>query len=251
MDFHSRSYGNPQPYSLTIHKHIPSPSGFGGASADAAALIAHLLHLSGPSQASSELLAMTSQLGADIPYFLQHGLWGEPAYLNGVGAQLQPVELPQLAGIVAVPTFGFSTAAMFGYFRSLDLPTVSEENPPEALQSKSALRLSEIRYSVERFPGVRVVQNDFELAAAAVFPKEAQILTAAQEKMARAVRQFLPGTWLAGLTGSGPALYAVTECRVSSADLKKLSQVLRRRLGAIWQVYPIKSHRPQGDAIGP
>jgi len=244
MDFHNRSYGNPQPHVLTVHKRIPSPSGLGGASADAAALLAHLLRLTAPKQASPQLLQAASKLGADIPYFLQHGLWGEPAYLSGVGAQLKPVELPQLAGIVAVPPFGFSTAAMFGYFRALDLPILNEENPPEALQSKSALRLNEIRYSDERFPGVRVAQNDFEQAAAAVFPKEAQLLSAAQAKVAQAVRQFFPGTWLAGLTGSGPALYAVTEGLVSSADLKRLSAVLLHRLGAFWQVYPIRSHRP-------
>ena len=232
------------PLRVTVEKRIPSPSGLGGASADAAALIAYAMRLTGPSEVSAQLLAEASELGADIPYFLQHGLWGDAAYLSGVGAQLKPVELPQLAGIVAVPPFGFSTAAMFGYFRALDLPTMTEANPPEALQSKSALRLNEIRYSDERFPGVRVAQNDFERAAAAVFPKEAQLLSAAQAKVAQAVRQFFPGTWLAGLTGSGPALYAVTEGAVSSADLKRLSFVLRHCLGAFWQVYPIRSHRP-------
>ncbi len=229
---------------ITITKQIPSPSGLGGASADAAAIFACLFGISSSRQAAPELLLEASRLGADIPYFLQHGLWGEAAHLSGVGAQLKPVELPQLAGIVAVPSFGFSTAAMFAYFRLRDLPTVTENNPPETIQGKSALRLSEIRHSDERFPGVRVAQNDFEQAAAAVFPKEAQLLSAAQAKIAQAVRQFFPGTWLAGLTGSGPALYAVTECSVSSADLKRLSSVLRHRLGALWQVYPIRSHRP-------
>ncbi|MFZ5630147.1 MAG: 4-(cytidine 5'-diphospho)-2-C-methyl-D-erythritol kinase [Spirochaetota bacterium] len=228
---------------VTVEKRIPSPSGLGGASADAAALIAYLIGLTGPGETSTQLLAEVSQLGADIPYFLQYGLWGSAAQLNGVGAQLQPVDLPGLAGVVAVPSFGFSTAAMFGYFRTRDLPAVTEDNPPEALQSKSALRLNEIRYSDERFPGVRVAQNDFEQAAAAVFPKEAQLLSAAQAKVAQAVRQIFPGTWLAGLTGSGPALYAVTDGPVSSADLKRLSAVLTHRLGALWQVYPIRSHR--------
>ncbi|MFO1480987.1 MAG: hypothetical protein U1F40_12370 [Turneriella sp.] len=235
--------GELNPLRVAVEKRIPSPSGLGGASADAAALVAHLLGLSGPREASAQLLHEVSQLGADIPFFLQHGLWGEAAYLSGVGAQLNPVELPQLAGIVAVPPFGFSTAAMFGYFRARDLPTMTENNPPEAIQGKSALRLNEIRYSDERFPGVRVAQNDFEQAAAAVFPKEAQLLSAAQAKVAQAVRQIFPGTWLAGLTGSGPALYAVTEGPVSSADLKRLSAVLTHRLGALWQVYPIRSHR--------
>jgi 4-diphosphocytidyl-2-C-methyl-D-erythritol kinase len=240
----AHSYGIPAPLNVTIHKRIPSPSGLGGASSDAAALIAHLIGLSGPGEVSAELLAEASQLGADIPYFLQYGLWGEAAQLNGVGAQLQPVALPVLAGIVAVPSFGFSTAAMFGYFRARELPTVTEDTPPEALQSKSALRLNEIRYSDERIPGVRVAQNDFEQAAAAVFPNEARLLSAAQAKLARTVRQFLPGTWLAGMTGSGPALYAVTEGLVSSADLTRLSAMLRHRLGVLWQVYPIRSHRP-------
>lgn len=243
MDFHSPGYGNPAPPDITVYKRIPSPSGLGGASSDAAALIAHLADLTGPGQATPALMASAAALGADIPYFLQYGLWGEAAELSGVGAQLRAVALPRLAGIIAVPPFGFSTAAMFGYFRARDLPTVTEDNPPEALQSKSALRLNEIRYSDERFPGVRVAQNDFEQAAAAVFPKEAQLLSAAQAKVAQAVRQIFPGTWLAGLTGSGPALYAVTEGFVASADLKRLSAVLMHRLGALWQVYPIRSHR--------
>ncbi|GAB4426512.1 MAG: hypothetical protein OHK0011_08050 [Turneriella sp.] len=243
MEFHSPSYGIPAPLDITVHKRIPSPSGLGGASADAGALIAHLLGLTGPGEASPQLLAEASRLGADIPFFLQYGLWGQPAQLNGVGAQLQPVDMHALAGVVAVPPFGFSTAAMFGYFRSQNLPSVTADNPPKSTESKSALRLNEIRYSDERFPGVRVARNDFEQAAAAVFPKEAQVLSAAQAKVAQAVRQIFPDTWLAGLTGSGPALYAVTEGQISSADLKRLSAVLRHRLGALWQVYPIRSHR--------
>lgn len=251
MENHSHSYGYPAPLAITLYKRIPSPAGLGGASADAAALIAHLVGLAGPGQAPAQLLAEATKLGADIPFFLQYGLWGQAAQLSGVGAQLRPVDLPELAGIVAVPSFGFSTAAMFGYFRAQDLPAVAEDNPPEVISHKSALRLNEIRYSDEPFPGVRVAQNDFGQAAAAVFPREARLLSAAQAKVAQAVRQICPGTWLAGMTGSGPALYAVTEGYVSSADLRRLSGVLVRRLGAFWQVYPIRSHRLEVRQIGP
>jgi 4-diphosphocytidyl-2-C-methyl-D-erythritol kinase len=240
----AHSYGNPEPLNVIVHKRIPSPSGLGGASADAAALIAYRIGLSAPGEASQQLLAAASRLGADIPYFLQYGLWGEAAQLNGVGAQLQTVALPDLAGIVAVPPFGFSTAAMFGYFRAQELPTITEDAPLETIQSKSALRLNEIRHSDEPVPGVRIAQNDFEQAAAEVFPNEAQVLAAARTKLAQTVRQVLPRAWLAGMTGSGPALYAVTEGQVSSADLTRLSAVLRHRLGALWRVYPVRSHRP-------
>lgn len=244
MEFHSPSYGIPEPFSITVHKHIPSPSGLGGASADAAALIAHLAGLSGPGQATW-LLQAAGRLGADIPFFLQYGLWGVPACLSGVGAELQLVALPPLVGIVAVPPFGFSTAAMFGFFREQNLPLRQEGIPPvsPARPGKSALRLDEIAHLDERFPGVRVAQNDFERAAAAVFPHEARCLAAAQEKIARTVRQFFPVAWLAGLTGSGPALYAVTESPLPAAGLKRLSSVLQYRLGALWQVYPVRNHR--------
>lgn len=252
MDF--RSYGNPPPaLEIHVHKHIPSPSGLGGASSDAATLIAYLARLDGPGKLPPQLLTETTRLGADIPFFLQYGLWGVAAQLSGVGAQLQPVDLPSITGVIAVPDFGFSTSAMFSYFRALNLPLRHGEVPPARAATssgKSALRLDEIAHLDERFPGVRVAQNDFEQAATAVFPQEARRLAAAQEKIARTVRQFFPVPWLAGLTGSGPALYAVTDYPLPTATLKRLSLVLQHRLGTLWQVYPIQNHRLRGY-IGP
>jgi len=240
---------------VKLTKRIPSPSGLGGASADAAALIDFLLRRSiasgtGP-PLPKEYIAASSKLGADIPYFLRFGLAGRAAWLCGIGHELFERELPNLAGWICVPPFGFSTAAMFAAVRERDLPVCEEEKIPElqAERRNLTLRLNEIHDSDELAVGVRHLTNDFESVANAVFPSKFARLQSAMATMAQTIRQFMPVEWLMGMTGSGPGLYALTTNQMEQSVSQLVTGVLRARFGAGWQVYSVKSHTAEN--IGP
>lgn len=247
--------GDLRPVCVKLTKRIPSPSGLGGASADAAALIAFLLHNNTKTCTDSPLpddcIASSSKLGADIPYFLRFGLSGRPAWLCGVGHELHQYALPGLTGWICVPDFGFSTSAMFAAVRERELPACEEEKTPgsQADRRNLALRLNEIPDSDELAAGVRHLTNDFESVASAVFPLQFARLRSAMATVARTIRQFMPVDWLVGMTGSGPGLYALTEGQVDEDTVRTVPGVLRARLGTGWQVYSVKSHTAEN--IGP
>jgi len=232
---------------VTVQKRIPSPSGLGGASSDAAALIQALslvAKAASPAQSaqidealqSDLFLKETTRLGADVPYFWRYGLVARAAMLTGIGHELAALEINNIGGFLCVPPFGFSTERMFAHVRSLPLPT-AEATGGESAASKLALRLSEIPYSDEVVFGVKIVQNDFDRVAAAVFPKESALLAKAKETIARTVNQFLGSGFVVGMSGSGAALFAATEAPVSQQALSAYSGVLRARLGHGWRVY--------------
>lgn len=237
---------------VTVSKNIPSPSGLGGASTDAAALISNLLRIFSPTpefRLDGEALRQVSTLGADIPYFLFAGLEGKAAMLNGLGYELTPADLPGLCGWLCVPYFGFSTQAMFAEARKIHFSTISDP-PPQLPNRILALRLNEIPYSDKLADGIKVVQNDFDPIAAALFPAKHQALRKAMRIIAETAKQFFPGQWLVGMTGSGAGIFAMTENRVARRALQERTGMLLTRLGRMWQVFPVRNHSAE-NIIGP
>jgi len=243
---------------VTVFKRIPSPSGLGGASSDAAALIQALSLMAkaaSPAQSvqidealrSDLFLKETTRLGADVPYFWRYGLAGRAAMLTGIGHELAAMvrqgspelENRSIGGFLCVPPFGFSTERMFAHVRSLPLPS-AEAADGESAASKLALRLSEIPYSDEVVFGIKIVQNDFDAVAAAVFPNESWLLAKAKVAIARTVNQFLGSGFVVGMSGSGAGLFAATEIPISPTALSACSAVLRARLGQDWRVYAFR-----------
>ena len=240
---------------VTVRKNIPSPSGLGGASTDAAALISTLLQIFTPGSEFTfgpEILKQASALGADIPYFLYAGLKGKPAMLEGLGYELTPADLPELCGWICAPDFGFSTKAMFAEAAKIPFPVIPDVSVTEPQHPSRilALRLNEIPYSDKLADGVKVVQNDFDPIAAALFPAKHQALQLAMRIMGEIVKQFFPGQWLVGMTGSGAGIFAMTENRVTRRALQERTGMLLTRLGRTWQVFPVRSHSVE-NIIGP
>lgn len=232
------------PTQVVVQKRIPSPSGLGGASADAAALIQACWDAQQPGKHLPDaVVADSEKLGADIPYFLKFGLHAKPARLLGVGHELTEISLPALCGWIAVPDFGFPTSTMFAEVRKWELPAIPAASGVNIGGSKSilALRLNEIPYSDEPFAGVRFASNDFDTAAATCFPKKAGRLKKAKILIATAAKQFFPGEWVVGMTGSGAALFGATDQQVSMPRLNTVRQVLQARLGRGWKTFPFHS----------
>jgi 4-diphosphocytidyl-2-C-methyl-D-erythritol kinase len=111
---------------LRLHKIIPSASGLGGGSSDAAAVLRALCHLRPGSLSRPELSAIAAGLGADVPFFLEC----RPARVRGIGEIIRPYggRVPPWF-VVAVPRQGVSTAVAYGRLRLTRIPASSRLAP--------------------------------------------------------------------------------------------------------------------------
>ena len=94
---------------IRVQKNLPAEAGLGGGSSDAATTLLALNRLWGLNWPLSRLLPLGQQLGADVPFFLG----GRNAWVQGIGEQLQPIELPPARFVVLKPQQGLSTAMIF------------------------------------------------------------------------------------------------------------------------------------------
>jgi len=94
---------------ITLEKRIPHGAGLGGGSSDAATTLLALNQLWRCGLDIGQLAALGLQLGADVPVFVH----GNSAWAEGIGEQLQPLELPQRWFLVLHPGCAVNTAAIF------------------------------------------------------------------------------------------------------------------------------------------
>jgi 4-diphosphocytidyl-2-C-methyl-D-erythritol kinase len=94
---------------ITLRKRIPHGAGLGGGSSDAATTLLALNKLWHCGLDIGQLAALGLQLGADVPVFVR----GHSAWAEGIGEQLQPLELPQRWFLVLRPGCAVNTAAIF------------------------------------------------------------------------------------------------------------------------------------------
>jgi 4-diphosphocytidyl-2-C-methyl-D-erythritol kinase len=94
---------------ISLDKRIPSQAGMGGGSSDAASCLRALQRLWGVNLPLEKLQAIALRLGADVPFFLGAG----HAWVEGIGEQLTPIELPSAQFLVVKTTEGLSTPAIF------------------------------------------------------------------------------------------------------------------------------------------
>ena len=94
---------------LELDKQLPMGGGLGGGSSDAATVLLGLNRLWGLGWSRSQLQGLGLTLGADVPVFI----FGRNAFAEGVGEQLQPVDLPPAWYVVLCPPVHVSTAEVF------------------------------------------------------------------------------------------------------------------------------------------
>lgn len=94
---------------IQIDKHIPAEAGLGGGSSDAATCLLALNRLWGLGLTTGALAQLGQQLGADVPFFIH----GRNAWVEGIGEQIQPVELPAARVLVVKPQAGLATQKIF------------------------------------------------------------------------------------------------------------------------------------------
>ncbi|GAB3092650.1 4-(cytidine 5'-diphospho)-2-C-methyl-D-erythritol kinase [Aestuariicella hydrocarbonica] len=101
------------PLGVDIHldKRLPMGGGIGGGSSNAATTLLALNHLWGLQLDTDTLAELGRQLGADVPVFIR----GKTAWAEGIGEQLQAVEMPEDWFLVLTPDCHVSTAEIFSH----------------------------------------------------------------------------------------------------------------------------------------
>jgi 4-diphosphocytidyl-2-C-methyl-D-erythritol kinase len=159
---------------IQVLKTIPAQAGMGGGSSDAASTLLALNRLWGLDWPLARLMPIGLLLGADVPFFLG----GHNAWVEGIGEQLQPIELPAARFAVLKPAAGLETARIF--------------RAPELERATEAATISDFAAAPLGFG-----RNDLQPVAAALCPEIGQALD-----------------WLRSfglqprMTGSGSAVFA-------------------------------------------
>ena len=172
-----------------IHAHlvkrIPSQAGLGGGSADAAFMIRLLDERFRLNIGNPEMERYAAKLGADCAYFIS----AEPAYAEGIGDKLMPVDGPK--------------GNLNGYYLAIVKPdiAVSTKEAYAAITptatSKSCREI--VRQPIETWKEELV--NDFEAPIFKLHPELAEI----KEKL------YQQGAKYAAMSGSGSALFGIFE----------------------------------------
>ncbi len=186
-------------------KRIPIQAGMGGGSSDAAAtlLLANAAWKVGYSR--KQLLPLATQLGSDVPFFLNHGA----TVCRGRGELMEPVaRMPHLHFVVVKPPASLSTAEVFG---QLPRPTGTAEE----LSAVSRDRLSRLLTALQcgnLAVACENMTNRLELAAQRLAPWLAEL----RETLARldCMGHFM--------TGSGSAYVGVLRSAKQAQSNAKL-----------------------------
>lgn len=180
---------------IVLTKAIPSESGMGGGSSDAAATLMVLQEHFGNPFTEEELNQLAVNVGADVPFFL----YGGTCLCEKVGEDI--TQLESLAGIpllIVKPQRGCSTPECFRAVDSRPLPGFDEERYAAYIENLN----NTDKDPLERFlDGAELLANDLE------FPSEENV------PEIRLIREALldTGARFSRMTGSGSAVFAMYE----------------------------------------
>ncbi|MBU3070741.1 4-(cytidine 5'-diphospho)-2-C-methyl-D-erythritol kinase [Aestuariicella sp. G3-2] len=96
---------------IQLNKRLPMGGGIGGGSSNAATTLLALNTLWQLQLDLDTLANLGRQLGADVPVFVR----GQTAWAEGIGEQLQAVEMPEYWFLVLTPNCHVSTAEIFSH----------------------------------------------------------------------------------------------------------------------------------------
>ena len=172
----------PSEYAVHLKKTIPSGSGLGGGSSNAASTLKALNELWQLNYFPNKMETLGIQLGADVPFFIRGGF----QLAEGIGEKLSPQDENVLRGLyflLIIPSFHISTAEAY---RILNKPLCPVEN-------------HSIFSPVTRPVNWQLFDNDFEKVIRKAYPEIGDI----KENLQGA------GALYAGLSGSGSTVFGV------------------------------------------
>jgi 4-diphosphocytidyl-2-C-methyl-D-erythritol kinase len=209
---------------IELVKRIPSGAGLGGGSSDAAAVLEAAARVWGLDWSRERLAAIGAVIGSDVPWFFAGG----PAIACGRGERIERVAgLPPLAAVIACPTAGLSTAAVYGRCR------------PDAARRGDAGRLAAALAAGGLRAGLPFMTNALEPPARSLSPEIDGVLAA----LAAA------GGFAPRLTGSGSACFSLAET-MHEAEAVAARLTARRESGrsSIAAVFVVRLAAPEASA---
>jgi 4-diphosphocytidyl-2-C-methyl-D-erythritol kinase len=152
---------------ISIDKKVPWGAGLGGGSSDAATVLIALNRLWQLHWPRERLAALALGLGADVPFFIG----GQNAWVEGIGEQLTPINLPTRRYAVLKPAVSIPTAAIF------DSPLLEKSTPRATVE---VFRACANASSFGRIAGFG--RNDLQTPAMAHSSQVGQALTLLQSR---------------------------------------------------------------------
>ncbi|MDD5300834.1 MAG: 4-(cytidine 5'-diphospho)-2-C-methyl-D-erythritol kinase [Gallionella sp.] len=179
---------------IAVEKHIPMGGGLGGGSSDAATTLIALNHLWSLGLSRERLMRLGLCLGADVPVFV----FGENAFAEGVGDELQACPLPEAWYVVLFPPVHVPTAQIFAR------PELTRNTVSITMRALSKGQLLGEQFREQQ------LRNDLQPVVCGIYPEVGRYIT------------WLNGFGKAVMTGSGACVFA------EFASRNKAEEVLRQ-----------------------
>lgn len=160
---------------ITLEKRLPMGGGLGGGSSDAASVLLGLNQLWELDWSRADLQILALQLGADVPVFI----FGQSAFAQGVGEQLQSIVLQPAWYLVLIPPVHVSTPKVFAH--------------QELTRDSKTIRITDFSGSEQL---LRLTRNDLQAVVCLEYPSVMEYLLW--------LNQYAP----ARMTGSGACVFA-------------------------------------------
>lgn len=190
---------------IRVEKHIPMGGGLGGGSSDAATALLALNRLWNLGLSRARLMQLGLTLGADVPVFV----FGENAFAEGVGEQLQAFPLPDAWYVLLFPPVHVPTAKIFTH--------------PELTRDTNSITIRALPIG-QRISTAGWLVNDLQAVACKLYPEVADYL--------EILGKFAP----AAMTGSGACVFA--EFASEAAARKVLQQLPNEIKGVVVRGLP-------------
>ncbi|QWE24541.1 4-(cytidine 5'-diphospho)-2-C-methyl-D-erythritol kinase [Polynucleobacter sp. AP-Elch-400A-B2] len=179
---------------ISLKKMIPMGAGLGGGSSDAASTLIGLNSLWDLHLDIATLCQLGLKLGADVPFFI----FGQNAFVEGIGEKLQAISLQTQDFVVIFPNQGIATAQIF------QDPQLTRDHAPITIDGFLA---SPSSYH----------SNDCQAVAMQKCPEVKQAL----DWIYKAVPNSAPC-----MSGSGSSVFAALDPKTDNANLENLLQNL-------------------------
>ena len=179
---------------IDLKKEIPMGAGMGGGSSDAATTLIGLNALWNLNLPKETLSTLGLKLGADVPFFI----FGQNAFVEGIGEKIQEISLQTTDFLVIFPNQGIATASIF--------------QDPELTRDHAQITIDGFLASPLLYQS-----NDCQAVALRTCPEVKQALDW--------ITQAVPGSQ-PRMSGSGSSVFAVLDPKTDIAKLENLLQNL-------------------------
>ena len=179
---------------ISLEKNIPMGAGLGGGSSDAASTLIGLNALWDLRLDITTLCQLGLKLGADVPFFI----FGQNAFVEGVGEKLHPISLETQDFVVIFPNQGIATAQIF--------------QDPQLTRDHAPITIDRFLASPRSYQS-----NDCQAVAVQKCPEVKQAL----DWIYKAVPKSAPC-----MSGSGSSVFAALDPKTDTANLEILLQNL-------------------------